>query len=257
MDINTALVCAAVFIFSAVMVYLISVFGMKERTYEEAIEEQRRRNQEASHHIKHDKLKKEKRFKKWGRRCKDKSAEDEKLLGDGSIDQEDNHQHSEFKTGSEMMEEDSDIESKILKPEKTSKFLATKLVLGNRDAGTQPSSSEETDEDTSQGNSFVKDLDMNDDSKLTRDDEASDAEQMDETKLKETSEEPEDSKLYKLYEGIDDEKPLKSMDIRKIAEMTNLTGVISSSGRASPNKKLKKLKSENGSKIFSFSIEVK
>lgn len=76
MDLHTAVICAGVFVISALVVYLISVFGMRERTYEEAIEEQRRRNQEAIQQAKTDKSKKDKKFKKWGKKSKEKTEED-------------------------------------------------------------------------------------------------------------------------------------------------------------------------------------
>ncbi|GFY57947.1 uncharacterized protein TNIN_284051 [Trichonephila inaurata madagascariensis] len=83
MDIQTAVICGGVFVFSALVVYLISVFGMRERTYEEAMEEQRRRNQETVSHTKSDKTKKEKKFKKWGKRTKEKVDEDKNHSCDG------------------------------------------------------------------------------------------------------------------------------------------------------------------------------
>jgi len=76
MDLHTAVICAGVFVISALVVYLISVFGMRERTYEEAIEEQRRRNQEAIQQAKTDKSKKDKKFKKWGKKSKEKIDEE-------------------------------------------------------------------------------------------------------------------------------------------------------------------------------------
>ena len=44
MDLQTSFVCAGIVAVSASVVYLTSVLGIKEKTYEEAIEEQRKRN---------------------------------------------------------------------------------------------------------------------------------------------------------------------------------------------------------------------
>ncbi|GAB6031776.1 hypothetical protein CHUAL_010181 [Chamberlinius hualienensis] len=75
MDLQTALVCLAVFLVSAVVVYLISVLGMRETTYEEAIAQQRRKDEETLQIKKTDKTttKLDKKHKKWGRKSKEKS----------------------------------------------------------------------------------------------------------------------------------------------------------------------------------------
>lgn len=85
MDVQTAVICGGVFVFSALVVYLISVFGMRERTYEEAMEEQRRRNQEAVHQTKTDRTKKEKKFRKWGKKSKEKVEEEKSQSCDGEV----------------------------------------------------------------------------------------------------------------------------------------------------------------------------
>ncbi|XP_023226740.1 putative leucine-rich repeat-containing protein DDB_G0290503 isoform X2 [Centruroides sculpturatus] len=224
MDINTALVCTAVFVFSAIMVYLISVFGMKERTYEEAIEEQRRRNQEASHHVKSDKSKKDKKFKKWRSR-KEKSSEDEKLL-EGSIELEHVNHHADFKTESTMME-DSDTEPKV-KPKKRSKFFISKISSLNRDEATQLSSStEETDDE--QTTTFSKNFPENDTKKLIN--EQSDLEQLQLEKENEIN-------------GVQEEKTQKQQNCNRIAKQidqskTNETYNLTSSNKSSPVKKKK------------------
>lgn len=95
MDLHTAVICAGVFVISALVVYLISVFGMRERTYEEAIEEQRRRNQEAIQQAKTDKTKKDKKFKKWGKKSKEKSEEEKSMNCDAEKVSEENETKSE------------------------------------------------------------------------------------------------------------------------------------------------------------------
>lgn len=96
MDLHTAVICAGVFVISALVVYLISVFGMRERTYEEAIEEQRRRNQEAIQQSKTDKNKKEKKFKKWNKKSKEKSEEEKSSSFDTEKASEENETKSEL-----------------------------------------------------------------------------------------------------------------------------------------------------------------
>uniref|UniRef100_A0A8W8IEZ1 Uncharacterized protein n=2 Tax=Magallana gigas TaxID=29159 RepID=A0A8W8IEZ1_MAGGI len=46
MDPHVVLIGVTVFIVSAILIYLISVFGIKEKSYEEAIAEQRKRLEE-------------------------------------------------------------------------------------------------------------------------------------------------------------------------------------------------------------------
>lgn len=86
MDLQVALVSVGLCVLSAVVVYLISVFGMKEKTYEEAIEEQRKRNQDAllSGSGKSDKPKKEKKYKKAGASASKKSGNKETNSGKNS-----------------------------------------------------------------------------------------------------------------------------------------------------------------------------
>lgn len=42
MDTQTGLICVALVVISAVVILLVSMFGIKEKTYEEAIAEQRK-----------------------------------------------------------------------------------------------------------------------------------------------------------------------------------------------------------------------
>lgn len=66
MDVQTPLICAGVVAVTSAVVYLSSVFGIRERTYEEAIEEQRRKNslEISLKNNKNEKTKKEKNQKK-------------------------------------------------------------------------------------------------------------------------------------------------------------------------------------------------
>ena len=77
MDVQTPLICAGVVAVTSAVVYLSSVFGIRERTYEEAIEEQRRKNSlemGVKTNKKEDKPKKEKKEKK-----KEKKEKKDKL----------------------------------------------------------------------------------------------------------------------------------------------------------------------------------
>ncbi|CAG2104630.1 unnamed protein product [Medioppia subpectinata] len=84
MDLQTPLICAGVVAVTSAAVYLSSVFGMKERTYEEAIEEQRRRNSldiSLKPNKTVDKPKKEKKEKKKEKLTKKDKPKDKSSIG--------------------------------------------------------------------------------------------------------------------------------------------------------------------------------
>lgn len=137
-DIETILIYFGVFILCAIVVYLISILSMRERTYEEALEEQRRRNQEAIQQAKSDKSKKDKKFKKWGKK-KDKTDEDKNhtTSNDMKLLQEPSDVKMETENQStNQSEAKSKKKSKQRKP----------IVEEKAENSQQPSSSEETDE---------------------------------------------------------------------------------------------------------------
>eukprot|EP00105_Crassostrea_gigas_P039069 XP_019923217.1 PREDICTED: ribosome-binding protein 1 isoform X10 [Crassostrea gigas] len=74
MDPHVVLIGVTVFIVSAILIYLISVFGIKEKSYEEAIAEQRKRLEEEQEKSRRDK-KAEKEKKKGGKAKKEKPKE--------------------------------------------------------------------------------------------------------------------------------------------------------------------------------------
>jgi ribosome-binding protein 1 len=79
MDIQTGLVYVAVVVLSAVVIFVISMFGIKEKTYEEAIAEQRNMPEENLLLGRSGKDKvKDKKQKKTGKKVKEKPAEREK-----------------------------------------------------------------------------------------------------------------------------------------------------------------------------------
>ncbi|CAG5127379.1 unnamed protein product, partial [Candidula unifasciata] len=74
MDVVTILIGAAVFVISALVIYCISAFSMREKTFEEVIEEQRRREE-----IEREKAKAEKRAEKELQKKKHKKGKNEKV----------------------------------------------------------------------------------------------------------------------------------------------------------------------------------
>ncbi|XP_076366317.1 uncharacterized protein LOC143255080 isoform X2 [Tachypleus tridentatus] len=138
MDVQTALIFIGVFFFIGLLLYLISVFGIKEKTYEEAIEEQRRLNLEAELQPKSDKTsKKEKKFKKWGRKSKEKGDENKSTHTEYYIQSklETQHiEHVEFKSTAEVIYTDPEVDLRPLKPKKKNKVAQPKPILVNRDS---------------------------------------------------------------------------------------------------------------------------
>lgn len=86
-DALTIFISAAVFVVLATLLYIFSVYGVREKTYEEALEEQRKRNQASvfqSKSEKGDKNSREKKFRKpWGKRAKEKQQVDKGRLNGG------------------------------------------------------------------------------------------------------------------------------------------------------------------------------
>ncbi|XP_056022399.1 ribosome-binding protein 1-like isoform X28 [Ostrea edulis] len=74
MDPHVVLIGVTVFIVSAILIYLISVFGIKEKSYEEAIAEQRKRHEEEQEKTRRDK-KAEREKRKGGKTKKEKPKE--------------------------------------------------------------------------------------------------------------------------------------------------------------------------------------
>ncbi|XP_023242830.1 ribosome-binding protein 1-like isoform X1 [Centruroides sculpturatus] len=129
MDVQTAFVCVGVFFGSAAVVCLISMFAIKEKTFEEAIEEQKRRSQEEVL-CKTEKPKKDKKYKKWSRQKKEKS--NEKYHEEENVLEKCNScDHVEFKPEPEFVAE-SDGETKPPKSKKH-KISVPKPILAKKD----------------------------------------------------------------------------------------------------------------------------
>ncbi|KAF8773998.1 kinectin-like isoform X2 [Argiope bruennichi] len=220
MDLQTFVICGGVFVFSALVVYLISVFGMRERTYEEAMEEQRRRNQEAVHHTKSDKNKKEKKFKKWGKR-KEKVDEDKNHSCDGenkaiSEDIDSKGEADVNSSSSQTVESKGSSVKKRVRQRKA-------IVLEKEEDASQPiSSSDDTDDLPSLCSSPVTKQPMEEHLKTTTSDKSIDVK--------------EDFKNDNLEMGIELQNNFK--------EKVEISESVKPS-RKSPTKKTKKVKSEH------------
>lgn len=76
MELQVVLIGAAVFVISAVLIYLISAFTMKEKTFEEVIAEQKRQQEEEQQKVKQEK-KAEKDHARKRKRGKEKTKGDQ------------------------------------------------------------------------------------------------------------------------------------------------------------------------------------
>lgn len=96
MDVSTAVICVGVVVFSACVVYLTSVFGMREKTYEEALEEQKRKSnldgliKQPPNKSEKKKAKKEKGKKKEEKKNREKSVTAEQPASKSSVQLEPN-----------------------------------------------------------------------------------------------------------------------------------------------------------------------
>ncbi|KAG1681772.1 Kinectin [Nymphon striatum] len=136
LDFTTALISTVVFVVLAVLLYIFSIFGVREKTYEEALEEQRKRNENSlfqSKNEKTDKSGRDKKFRKpWGKRAKEKSQTDKggsELSGNESGP---THEHVVFKPETEVIPSDFDFASKTTPKSKKNK-KSTKPILLNKD----------------------------------------------------------------------------------------------------------------------------
>ena len=107
MDPQIIAIGAAGCLLSAIVIYLISVFAIKEKTFEEVLEEQKRRNEEEKLKLKNEK-KAEKEHKKKFKKGKDKSKEKEKNT---------HVAETEYKVEQKMV--NLEIEPEIIEPTET------------------------------------------------------------------------------------------------------------------------------------------
>ncbi|GIY27928.1 hypothetical protein CDAR_192932 [Caerostris darwini] len=220
MDVQTAVICGGVFVFSALVVYLISVFGMRERTYEEALEEQRRRNQEAVHHTKTDKNKKEKKFKKWGKKTKEKIEEDKTRSCDdeNKVVTEDVDSKGEADVNSSSSQT---VETKATSVKKRVRQRKMMVLEKEEDCSQPISSSDDTDDLPSLSSSPITKQPIEEPVKITSDKS---------TGVKED---------FK-NESVESGSELQSSFKEKVELTENIKAV-----RKSPTKKTKKVKSDN------------
>ena len=140
MDVQILIIGGAVFVISALLIYLISVFGMREKTYEEVIAEQRQKNIELFGKSGPDGEKK--RDKKVRKRKKEKqvgSAEDSPNGSGPSHDElnspqvESTHKMLELEIEPEIIETDL---SRAPEPKKKGQDKKTKSILHNKNEKT-------------------------------------------------------------------------------------------------------------------------
>ncbi|XP_014597908.1 PREDICTED: myosin-6 isoform X4 [Polistes canadensis] len=125
MDMQTTLICIGIVIISAVSILLISLFGMKGKSYEEAIAEQRKLPDDLLL-SKKDKSKDKKHKNKSGKKVKEKKEKDEK---DGK---EEKQEHVQFEETPQILppelplQEGNKASKKKGKPEKVKPILVNK-----------------------------------------------------------------------------------------------------------------------------------
>lgn len=126
-DLQTILICLAVFIISAFLIYLILAVTMRETTFEQVMEEQKR-NQDAAqwNRQKEPKKEKKKKFKKG--KASDKGAAEVEKKDDVFKDQK----MVELELDPEYIEV-SDSGSTSTPPAKKSKAAKVKSILANKD----------------------------------------------------------------------------------------------------------------------------
>ncbi|XP_043503518.1 ribosome-binding protein 1-like isoform X4 [Polistes fuscatus] len=125
MDMQTTLICIGIVVISAVSILLISLFGMKGKSYEEAIAEQRKLPDDLLL-SKKDKSKDKKHKNKSGKKVKEKKEKDEK---DGK---EEKQEHVQFEETPQILppelplQEGNKASKKKGKPEKVKPILVNK-----------------------------------------------------------------------------------------------------------------------------------
>lgn len=129
MDPQIILIGVAVFVISALLIYLISVFGIKEKSYEEAIAEQKRRMEEEKEKARTEK-KAEKEKKKY-RKGKEKPKEKEKSAQVSEPELKTEHKMVNLEIDPEIIEPlDSSPERK---QSKSKRHKELKPILSNKD----------------------------------------------------------------------------------------------------------------------------
>ncbi|XP_021931547.1 ribosome-binding protein 1 [Zootermopsis nevadensis] len=135
MDVQTGLVCAGVFVLSVVVIFVVSMFGIKEKTYEEAIAEQRNMPAENLLLGRSGKDKtKDKKQKKAGKKVKEKPTEQEKKQSEAVLSAS-TQPTSQEKTHVDFNEPEAEVVSERLPQgdKKKNKKEKVKPILLNKD----------------------------------------------------------------------------------------------------------------------------
>ncbi|XP_076637833.1 uncharacterized protein LOC143349993 isoform X2 [Colletes latitarsis] len=127
MDLQTGLVCIAVVVISAVVIVLVSMFGIKEKSYEEAIAEQRKLPDDLLL-SKKDKGKEKKHKNKAGKKVKEKKEEK-----DEKDDKEEKSEHVQFEENPKILPLEPLTREGSKGSKKKSKFEKLKPILVNKD----------------------------------------------------------------------------------------------------------------------------
>ncbi|XP_015597971.1 kinectin isoform X4 [Cephus cinctus] len=125
MDLQTGLVCVGVVVISAAVILLVSMFGIKEKSYEEAIAEQRKLPDDLLLGKK-DKGKEKKHKNKAGKKVKEKKEEkDEK--------EEEKSEHVQFEETPEILPSEPSTQESGKGSKKKNKVEKVKPILINKD----------------------------------------------------------------------------------------------------------------------------
>ncbi|XP_053971640.1 myosin-6 isoform X2 [Hylaeus volcanicus] len=127
MDLQTGLVYVAVVVVSAVVIVLVSMFGIKEKSYEEAIAEQRKLPDDLLL-SKKDKGKEKKHKNKAGKKVKEKKEEK-----DEKDDREEKSEHVQFEENPQILPLEPLVREGSKGSKKKSKFEKVKPILVNKD----------------------------------------------------------------------------------------------------------------------------
>ena len=111
MDIQTGLVCLGLVILSGVVLFVISIFGMREKTYEEAIAEQRKMPDEALLLGRPKDKNKDKNKKRQGKKVKEKPNKEK------AKDKEPMKNQSSTETDNELQQKELEQHVNFVEPE--------------------------------------------------------------------------------------------------------------------------------------------
>ncbi|KAK9310054.1 hypothetical protein QLX08_000518 [Tetragonisca angustula] len=127
MDVQTGLVYVAVVVISAAVIVLVSMFGIKEKSYEEAIAEQRKLPDDLLLNKK-DKNKEKKHKNKAGKKVKEKKEEKEE-----KDDKEEKSEHVQFEENPQILPLEPLLREGSKGTKKKSKHEKVKPILVNKD----------------------------------------------------------------------------------------------------------------------------